>query len=60
MGYTTGAEQYRYYRKTVEQVIDKVHIIKDSGKGGLLTFPMCMIGKRVRLVLVEEQEVEDD
>jgi hypothetical protein len=62
MSYSTGIEFARNNKAyTLSDALSKVYLIKSktNGSGGLAAyvyFPKCLMGKRVRLVLVKEKK----
>ena len=59
MSFTTGAElHHRHERRgyTLEQALNRVYLIKSYGGKATLHLPMVLAGKRVKIVLVEEDK----
>jgi len=41
---------------TIEQVLEKKHTVKRYDGGCSISLPMCMTGKKVKLIIVEEED----
>lgn len=62
MGYNTGSELLKYKTKerrtelNVQRFLGTIHIVKCSNQyRGYIHFPKGMIGKRIKVVIVDEE-----
>ena len=55
MGYTSGIELKKSRRITLENALDKIYLVRDGGTYGRLSLPKCLIGKRIKIILVEDE-----
>lgn len=58
MSYTTNLESERTNRNiTLDQAIRRIYLIKDNGGRSYLSLPKCMIGRRIRISIVEDDKI---
>jgi putative transposon-encoded protein len=46
----------RYVSAKIEKSLNEIHIVKPNGTSGHITIPKCMIGMRVKIILIGDKQ----
>jgi len=46
-------------KKTIEEALAKVYIVKWRRTSGAIATPMCLIGKRIKLSIVDDENEDN-
>ena len=54
MSYSTGAELSKKHKYSEKEALEKIYRITARGGSGYVCFPLCLVGKKIKISEVKE------